>query len=102
MAGQAAQQFRVGDHLVVLLAAVAGFDACCAVNSLPHLLGAGAVPPPPVALEVKLLAIKALETGIVPPIANVKEVDPDLGQPPTTEGAGDVAFPRAVVPQPGL
>ncbi|MDH3706590.1 MAG: acyltransferase domain-containing protein, partial [Acidimicrobiia bacterium] len=26
-----------------------------------------------------VLAVKALETGIVPPIANVKEVDPDLG-----------------------
>ncbi|MEO1064352.1 MAG: SDR family NAD(P)-dependent oxidoreductase [Actinomycetota bacterium] len=26
-----------------------------------------------------VLAVKALETGVVPPIANVKEVDPDLG-----------------------
>ncbi|MEO1055909.1 MAG: beta-ketoacyl synthase N-terminal-like domain-containing protein, partial [Actinomycetota bacterium] len=26
-----------------------------------------------------VLAVKALETGIVPPIANVKEIDPDLG-----------------------
>ncbi|MDH3755891.1 MAG: acyltransferase domain-containing protein, partial [Acidimicrobiia bacterium] len=26
-----------------------------------------------------VMAVKALETGIVPPIANVKEVDPDLG-----------------------
>ncbi len=26
-----------------------------------------------------VLAVKALETGVVPPIANVKEIDPDLG-----------------------
>ncbi|MFA9565138.1 MAG: beta-ketoacyl synthase N-terminal-like domain-containing protein, partial [Acidimicrobiales bacterium] len=35
-----------------------------------HAMGAG--------IE-DVLAVKALETGIVPPIANVKEVDPDLG-----------------------
>ena len=27
-----------------------------------------------------VVAVKALETGIVPPVANFKEVDPELGQ----------------------
>ncbi len=40
-----------------------------------------------------VLAVKALETGIVPPIANVKEVDPDLGHLNLSKGGrvpGDV------------
>ncbi|MDJ0768066.1 MAG: SDR family NAD(P)-dependent oxidoreductase [Ilumatobacter sp.] len=33
-----------------------------------------------------VLAVKALETGIVPPIANVKEIDPDLGHLTLSKG----------------
>ena len=51
----------------------ANADAIVVANSkgfTGHAMGAG--------IE-DVLAVKALETGIVPPIANVKEVDPDLG-----------------------
>src|SRR5208337_5297162 len=43
-----------------------------------HAMGAG--------IE-DVVAVKALETGCVPPVANFKEVDPELGQLNLSKGA---------------
>jgi len=53
-----------------------------------HAMGAG--------IE-DVVAIKALETGIVPPVANFKEVDPELGLLNLSKGG---AYPGRVRPAP--
>src|SRR6185503_9407033 len=67
-----------------------GGSAAAEVKALRRVFGAGADEvvvantkgftghPMGVGIE-DVVAVKALETGIVPPVANFKEVDPDLG-----------------------
>ena len=42
-----------------------------------------------------VVAIKSLETGLVPPIPNFKEVDPDLGELNLSQGAATRSATRS-------
>ena len=74
-----------------------GGSAAAEVNALRHVFGAAAERivvantkgftghPMGVGIE-DVVAVKALETGLVPPVANYREVDPDLGRLNLSQG----------------